>query len=333
MAIRSGRVGQWVLPSAVVFLSLVVLCAIAAILHRFLPGGTVGHALAIAVSVTAVLTAVAGAATFAGVAMLLLAIHQFQVQQAEHNIGEQQIRKQSQLLEQIREELMLSDRARAVAFREKERDALRRAIKEELTRHDWEAAYHLIDEMQRGFGYRAESERLRAEVDQRKHEAALANLSAEMGMFRELLNNLNWSAARLEAQKLAARYPEQPETLNLLAEVDEAREAYKRRLLSEFKQAIDRSEFDRGVNLLKELDQYLTPGEAAGLQEAARGVFKGKLHNLGVQFSIAISGRNWDEAIRIGTEIISEFPNSRMSVEVRESLEAIRKRAAQAGGQ
>ncbi|MDD4891646.1 MAG: hypothetical protein PHU85_17140, partial [Phycisphaerae bacterium] len=325
-------VGRWVLPSAVTFIALVIVWAICAIVGQFMPPGAAADILRGVAVVVGVLSVAAGAATLAGVASLLLAIHQLQIRSADREQLEEVLHKQSQVLERIGDELMLSDRARAVAFREKERDALRHAIQEELGKRDWEAAYHLIDEMQRSFGYRAEAERLRIEVDQRKREASLASLSSDMGMFRELLNNLNWSAARVEAQKLAARYPDQPETLNLLAEVDDAREAYKRRLLSEFKQAIDRSEFDRGVNLLRELDQYLTPGEAAGLQEAARGVFRGKLHNLGVQFSIAISGKNWAEALRVGEEIIAEFPNSRMAVEVQQNRDALRKRAAIGGG-
>ena len=39
------------------------------------------------------------------------------------------------------------------------------------------------------------------------------------------------------------------------------------------------------------------------MQEAARDVFKNKLHGLGVQFSLAVSGRQWDRAIETGRQI------------------------------
>jgi hypothetical protein len=57
------------------------------------------------------------------------------------------------LLNQISEQQLLSDRAKSVAFREKERDALRRAIQEEIARQDWEAALVLANDIETGFGY------------------------------------------------------------------------------------------------------------------------------------------------------------------------------------
>ena len=327
MAKRTTRVGQWVLPVAAVFLTLVVLWAVLAILRWV---AHVGDHSAFVGNVFYVLSAmvfVAGCATVTGIAFLLLAIFQ-QVQLNDPGQSEQLLRRHGQLLEQVSEGLMLSDRAKAVAYREKERDALRRAIHEDLAKQDWEAAYHLIDEMRRSFGYRGESERLRVESDQRRRDAIRANLAKEMSRFRECVTARDWAGAHGEAELLMARYPDERDVQSLLDELNESREIYKRRLLSQFKQAIDRSEFDRGVEILRELDQYLTPGEAAGLQESARGVFRGKLHNLGVQFSIAISGRDWAEAVTIGDEIVHEFPNSKYAEEVRQTRDALVKRAA-----
>ena len=62
----------------------------------------------------------------------------------------------------------------------------------------------------------------------------------------------------------------------------------------------------------EELDMYLTPNEALALQEAAKDVFRTKLHNLGVQFAMAVSDKQWNHALEIGQQIIQDFPNSRM---------------------
>jgi hypothetical protein len=97
--------------------------------------------------------------------------------------------------------------------------------------------------------------------------------------------------------------------------------------LKEWDQAVQRNEVDRGIAILKELDHYLTPNEAAALQESARGVFRAKLHNLGVQFSLAVSESNWAEALRVGEQIQAEFPNSRMATEVRDRIHLLAKRA------
>src|SRR5579884_3812605 len=55
------------------------------------------------------------------------------------------------LLNLMSEQQLLSDRAKAVAFREKDREALRRAVQEEMGRQDWEAAEALADDMERLF--------------------------------------------------------------------------------------------------------------------------------------------------------------------------------------
>ncbi|MHC4352877.1 MAG: hypothetical protein ACYS0H_09160, partial [Planctomycetota bacterium] len=65
---------------------------------------------------------------------------------------------------------------------------------------------------------------------------------------------------------------------------------------------------------------YLTPNEALALQEAARDVFRTKLHNLGVQFAIAVTEKQWGGALDIGQQIINDFPNSKMSEEIRGKL-------------
>jgi len=60
------------------------------------------------------------------------------------------------LLNLMSEQQLLSDRAISIAYREKDRDALSRAVHEEMGRHDWDAALSLVDEMERAFGNKAE---------------------------------------------------------------------------------------------------------------------------------------------------------------------------------
>jgi hypothetical protein len=69
---------------------------------------------------------------------------------------------------------------------------------------------------------------------------------------------------------------------------------------------------------------YLSPNEGLALQEAAKDAFRTKLHNLGVRFAMAVSDRQWDNALEIGQQIMKDFPNSRMSVEIREKLHVLR---------
>jgi hypothetical protein len=98
----------------------------------------------------------------------------------------------------------------------------------------------------------------------------------------------------------------------------------KRILLAAWDDAITHQETDRSLEILKELDQYLTPNEALALQEAASDVFRTKLHNLGVQFSISVTEKRWTDALDIGQQIINNFPNSKMSEEIRSKLHVLK---------
>src|SRR3954469_2408330 len=82
----------------------------------------------------------------------------------------ERVEQLSIMLNLISEQQLLSDRAKSVAFREKDREALRRAIQEEIGRHDYEAATLLVDDMERSFGYRQEAERFRSQINERRNE-------------------------------------------------------------------------------------------------------------------------------------------------------------------
>ena len=72
---------------------------------------------------------------------------------------------------------------------------------------------------------------------------------------------------------------------------------------------------------------YLTPNEGLALQESASGVFRTKLHNLGVQFSLAVTEKQWDIALEAGRQIVLDFPNSKMAQEIRGKMDILRQRA------
>jgi len=94
-------------------------------------------------------------------------------------------------------------------------------------------------------------------------------------------------------------------------------------LLAAWDEAVKRQQTDRSLDILKELDFYLSPNEALALQEAARDVFRTKLHNLGVQFALAVAEKQWVNALDVGQQIINDFPNSKMSEEIRGKLSVL----------
>ncbi|MHC5062248.1 MAG: hypothetical protein ACYTFK_14420, partial [Planctomycetota bacterium] len=105
--------------------------------------------------------------------------------------------------------------------------------------------------------------------------------------------------------------------------------ARKKILLNAWDDAVQRKATDRSLEILKELDQYLTPNEGLALQETAKDVFKNKLHSLGMQFSTAVSTKSWPKALELGRQISKDFPNSTIAEEIREKMDFLRQKGAE----
>lgn len=237
------------------------------------------------------------------------------------------IQEHQRHLQIISESAPLSDAAKAITHREKERDALRMAINEEIIRGDWEAAYALVELLEARHGYKKEAMRLRQDLDASRDRDQHQDLYEAVDHVRSLIGSRDWDRARHEMEALLHRHPDHAAVRELSKSFAKARNDHKRQLLKEWDDSVQRNEIDRGITVLKELDQYLTRNEAAALEESARGVFRAKLHNLGVQFSLAVADHNWGSAMEVGRQIIAEFPNSRMAQEVHDHMDVLSKRA------
>ena len=234
------------------------------------------------------------------------------------------------LLTMMSEQQLLSDRAKAVAFREKDREALRRAIREEMANKDWDAALVLANDMETAFGYKQEAAQLRIEINSNRTEVVQRQIDDTIKTVNEHLAAERWSQAIREAERLLEIYPNEEKVKRLPADIENRRQAVKKRLRDSFMQAVDRHEVDEGIELLKRLDFYLTPAEAETMQELVRKLFKDKLNNLKNQFTQAYQEGNSAEALRIAEVIVRDFPNSRLALELKDTLDVLRQRAAAA---
>lgn len=242
---------------------------------------------------------------------------------------EDRLDKQIVDLATISENSQLSDAVRSVTHRTRERTALRLAINEEIIRGDWEAAYALVEQLESRHGYRNEAARIREEVDQSRLRQTRDEVHEAVECVKKRMEAHDWDWSRREMDRLCAANPQNPEVRDLPGLFAKLRNDHKRRLLKAWDESVQRNEVDRGIAILKELDQYLTPNEAAALEESARGVFRAKLHNLGVQFSLAVTSQDWQEAYNVGLEISQEFPNSRMAQEVKDRIHVLAQRAGE----
>ena len=233
------------------------------------------------------------------------------------------------LVGRVSESQLLSDRAKSVAFREKDRDAIRRAIGEEMSRAEWEAAYAWPTSSSRRLGRKSEADRLRGEINERRSEGVRQEIAEVVAVIDRHVRNEQWTAAVREAERLHDRFPSVEQVRQLPGRHRGARQSHKKQLLQSWHEAVARHDVDGSIEILKNLDSYLTPAEAESMQDTARGVFKEKLSNLVSQFGNSIRDHRWTEAVRVGEQIQAEFPNSRAAQEVKEKMDMLRQRASE----
>jgi len=220
----------------------------------------------------------------------------------------------------------LSEGAKRVIHRRDEREILRRAIEQDIADEDWDAAMVLVKELAERFGYRVDAEEFRARVERARLQTMDRNVVDELAGLDELIRRSAWPEAYAEAARIMRLYPESHRVDGLRARVDEARQRYRKDLERRFLLAAESEQLDTAVELLKELDQYLTPTEAAPFQEVARGVIGKHKENLGVRFKLAVQDHQWEDALAVGEQVMLEYPNTRMSQEVSELLPTLRER-------
>ncbi len=235
----------------------------------------------------------------------------------------------SVLLNQVSEQQLLSERTKAVAFRDKERAAMRLAIREEMSKRDWEGALKLVDEIEAVFGYKQEAERFREEIFQQRDTEVRKVVGEGLALVDRHCRDEKWTQALREAERLMQLFPKDVQVSRLPQDIENRRQAHKKQLLDSWNDAVTRHDVDGSIEILRKLDLYLTPQEAVGLQEMARQVFKDKLLLMGQQFTLNVKDHKWADAIKVGESIIKEFPNSRMATEVKDKMDLLRQKAAE----
>ena len=227
-------------------------------------------------------------------------------------------------LTQINHSTRISETAKAIAFRDADRQSLRDAVLEKLQQQDFDAAQQIIDEIARRPEYQELAEQLRKQVEQYHTATDQERANQAIAHIEKLFNNCHWARASAQIEGLIKTHPDNEQIKSMRQILIDKKQERKRILLAAWDDAVRGRETDRSLDILKELDLYLTPNEGLALQEAARDVFRTKLHNLGVQFSIAVTEKQWISALNIGQHIIKDFPNSRMSEEIHGKLDVLK---------
>ena len=241
----------------------------------------------------------------------------------------QTLEKNRSVLAQINQASRLSEAARAIAFRDADRQSLREAVFDKLHQQDFDTTYEIIDEIARRPEYRNLAEQLRAEANKYRDANEQERENQVIAHIEKLFETSQWTRASAEIERLIKLVPGSERAKAMRQKLLDKKQERKKQLLTAWDDAVKRGATDRSLEILRELDLYLTPNEGLALQEAAGDVFRTKLHNLGVQFSLAVSEEQWARALQTGREIIRDFPNSKMAEEIREKWDILGQKAGQ----
>ncbi len=241
------------------------------------------------------------------------------------------INDQGDLLTQLQiisDRMLLSDTAKRIAYRQEDVNALREAIRDDIIKKDFDAAMVLVQEMSQTFGYREEAEEFREQIVTARSSVIDARITVLLQRLDQIIAAHDFPQAMSDALKIKRIYPDSERVANLDEHVAKAQEDYKHQLERDFLAAAQKDDVDGAIELLKQLDNYLSEREGEPFREVARGVIGKKRDNLGVQFKMAVHDKEWVKSIRVGEQIIRDFPNTRMAEEVRERIDLLRERAA-----
>ncbi len=230
------------------------------------------------------------------------------------------------ILTNINQSSRLSETARAIAFRDVDRQSLREAVFDKLQQQDFKSTYEMIDEIAQTAAYEKLAVQLRTEAEQYQSATTQERINQVIAHTEKLFEDHQWAKASTLIERLIRAEPDSEKAKAMRQKLVDKKGERKKVLLNAWDDAVKRQATDRSLEILRELDMYLTPNEGLALQEAAKDVFRTKLHNLGVQFSLDISEKQWQKAFQTGNQIIRNFPNSKMAEEIRERIDILKQK-------
>lgn len=142
-----------------------------------------------------------------------------------------------------------------------------------------------------------------------------------------LLAEHRWEDAADQVALIQKTYPHSNQISGLENQVKIAWRKAKQTLQRQFREAANRDDPERAMDLLKELDKYLTATDASEFTEIAKSVIEKLKANLSLRFRMAVNKRDWTAATKVGEQIIRQFPNAQMAQELRMKIDLLRERS------
>ena len=216
--------------------------------------------------------------------------------------------REEALLTNISENVLLSDTLKSIAFRDKDLKTIEDTAIQNIRKGNIETAEWLIDQIRVRLGSVGLSEKLEKEIERTRKMSVEEQAHEYIKHLESLWSIHDYRMAAIEEKELVGRYPDNLTVQKLRGVTEQKRLAHKKELLEKLDAASRNNDHELCVEILKMLDSHLTATEAAALQETARDVLRTRLHNMGVQFSIAVTSKEWSKALKIGKSIVKGLP-------------------------
>ena len=236
-------------------------------------------------------------------------------------------KKNRDILGRVERTMRLSTTAREIVFQDAERMELAEAVLARLHQRDFDGTEKIIKAIAAQPQYGDLADQLLRRLEAFRNGTEEEQINQIVAHIQELCEGYHWGQANARIVKLLREFPDSAKAKSALEDFHRKKDMRKKALIGAWDAAVRDGDTDRSLEILKELDLYLTPSEGLALQESASSVFKTKLHNLGVEFSVSVTEQNWGKALEAGEQIISNFPNSRMAQEIRGKIGILRQRA------
>ncbi len=245
------------------------------------------------------------------------------------NLIYENIKKNTSTLAEMEQALKLSEQAKSIVFNDNNVQLLRNMVFDLLEKKDFDSAERLINQIATHSQFAQLAEQLRGQTKKFSESTDGEKISEHICEVQKLFVSFDWIKASTEIGRLIELWPQSEQIKELRQNLLDKKQQRKQQLLNQWDQAIQNKDTDLSLEILKELDLYLTPNEGLALQEAAKDVFKTKLHNLGTQFSTAVTEKCWPKALELGRIISRDFPNSKIAEEIREKMDFLMQKGAE----
>jgi hypothetical protein len=180
--------------------------------------------------------------------------------------GADELEKIREIVRQVNQATRLSEQTKTIAFRDADAQVLREVVFDKLQQKDFDAAYEIIDEIAHRIGNTKLAEQLHAQADKYRDSDDMERMLQSIAHIERMLEEHQWAKASAQIERLISEYPGQEKALAMRQRLVDKKEERKKILLNAWDDAVKRQLTDRSLEILRDLDQYLTPNEGLALQ-------------------------------------------------------------------